>query len=355
MLGEYDYTPFLKFKVNEVSGLSVLHPSLVKELTPFLDLPRRDGLTRVGYERLVDACRKKADKYLAKFPALYLDTFDIPDAIAIPGSPNCRVLIDAFSGFLFVPVLGLDRAADHNTEIIKAKAAGELISDTVAVRFQYDEFSSFELIEDDLRELVGEAEVFDKTVFVLDCRICLNSSPAKLAKSVADFVTAAAATFDVYKFIVTGSSIPSSISDVAKPSGESIIPRVELDVYHSAQALVPTHFLSLGDYTVVSPAYSDLDIAPELLLGVTAPKVFYSFDNAHYIARGRRIKTDGYQQYDLIFEQLVRKSFYRGEDYSWGDEFIMKRAAGFRERNVTPSVVLKPTICSHITFMAYGY
>ncbi len=113
--------------------------------------------------------------------------------------------------------------------------------------------------------------------------------------------------------------------------------------------------LSLGDYTIVSPTYSELTIAPELLLSVTAPKVFYAFENYHYIARGGRIKTGGYGQYDDICEEIVSKGFYRHAPYSWGDNFIKQRADGYREKNITPSTILKPTICAHIEYMAKDY
>lgn len=126
---KHNYTPFLKFKVNEVAGLSVLNSTLKAEVTPFFDLPQKKGMTRADFERSVDSCYKKAEKYLAPFPYIFIDSFDIPDSIAKAGSPNCRVVIEAFAGFEYVPVLGLDRAADHNQAIFDAKAADEIISD----------------------------------------------------------------------------------------------------------------------------------------------------------------------------------------------------------------------------------
>lgn len=353
---KHNYTPFFKFKTNEVAGLSVLSSRLKAEVTPFFDLPRKNGMTRADFEKSVDSCYKKAEKYLTAFPYIFIDSFDIPDTIAKGGSPNCRVVIEAFADFEYVPVLGLDRAADHNQAIFDAKAADEIISDTVVVRFQPDEFASFDLIEDDLIELVNTGSgLFSSWIFVFDCRVCLESDRMKLAKNIANFVSAANKAIEVEKYIVVGSSIPASITDIAKPSDKSVIARAELEIFHAAQSMLGGALLSLGDYTIVSPTYSELTISPELLLSVTAPKVFYAFKNCHYIVRGGRIKTGGYGQYDDICEEIVSKAFYRQAPYSWGDNFIKLRADGHRERNITPSTILKPTICAHIEYMAKDY
>ena len=76
---KHNYTPFFKFKANEVAGLSVLSATLKAEVTPFFDLPRKNGMTRAEFEKTVESCRKKAEKYLTDFPYIFIDSFDIPD------------------------------------------------------------------------------------------------------------------------------------------------------------------------------------------------------------------------------------------------------------------------------------
>lgn len=352
----YNYTPFFKFKGNEVAGLSMLNAKLKEELTPFFDFARKDGMSRFDFEKSVAACAKKSNKYLKDFPYIFIDSFDIPDSIAHATTPNCRVIIEEFSDFEYVPVLGLDRAFNHNQSIFDAKAKGEIISKKIAIRFQPDEFSSFDLIDGELLDLINRGSVFfSDWIFIFDCRVCLESNRAKLATEIANFASSADKVIEVEKYIVVGSSIPASITDIAKPSDESVIPRAELEIFHTAQSITKGITLSLGDYTIVSPLYSDLTIAPELLLSVTAPKVFYTYENHHYIARGGRIKTGGYGQYDSICVEIARKSFYRKFHYSWGDNFIQERADGKGVNNVTPSTILKPTICAHIEYMSRDY
>ncbi|MBB3213911.1 hypothetical protein FHW67_003217 [Herbaspirillum sp. Sphag1AN] len=352
----YNYTPFFKFKGNEVAGLSMLNSRLKEELTPFFDFARKDGMSRLDFEKSVAVCAKKAKKYLKEFSYIFIDSFDIPDSIAYATTPNCRVIIEEFFDFEYVPVIGLDRAANHNKAIFDAKAKGEIISDKVAIRFQPEEFSSFNLIESELLDLIRKGTIFfSDWIFIFDCRVCLQSNRLKLASEIANFTLSADKAFEVGKYIVVGSSIPASITDIAKPSDESLVPRAELEIFHTAQSMAEGIVLSLGDYTIVSPLYSDLTIAPELLLSVTAPKVFYTYEHQHYIARGGRIKTGGYGQYDSICVEISQKSFYRKSHYSWGDNFIQERADGKGSNNVTPSTILKPTICAHIEYMSRDY
>ncbi len=355
MKNSNNYIPFLKFKVNEVAGLSALDPKLKENLTPFFDLARKDGMTKSAFKESVQACYKKAEKFLKPFPYIFIDTFDIPDAIAATGKPNCSILIDAFKGFNFVPVLGLDRAADHNSTIMSAKEKGKIKSDIVAIRFQPDEFSSFALIEEDLNELIDSGtELFKHWIFVFDCRVCTKNDSLQWAEEISSFINEADKKIAVHKYIITGSSVPSMITSIAKPSDESIVHRVELDIFNLIQSKVDC-ILGLGDYTIISPHYSDISIPKELMLSVTVPKVFYTYKNSHYVARGGRIKTKGYTQYDQICQDIVSKPFYRGNHYSWGDNFIKIRADGLGINNVTPSTILKPTICAHITYMALDY
>lgn len=350
------YIPFLKFKTWEVAGLSVLGKSLQSELTPFLDLVRKDGMTRADFEAHVSSCRKKADKYLSGFKYLFIDTFDVPDAIAKGVEANCRVVIDEFLDFEYVPVLGLDRALNHNSTILQAKADGEILSDIVALRLQVDDFASFELVEDELLELIEAGDDhFNSWIVIFDCRVCLTSDRNKLATDIANFVLSVRDKAKIDEFIIVGSSVPASITHIARPSDESLIARAELEIFHEAEALVGEDVLALGDYTIISPTYTELTIAPELLLSVTAPKVFYAYKNYHYIARGGRIKTQGYGQYDDICEEIVGKPFFRNAVFSWGDLFIQQRADGHRDKNVTPATILKPTICAHIEYMARQY
>lgn len=355
MSRSFSYTPFLKFKSNEVAALSVLSSELKASLTPFFDIPRKDGMTRAEFETCVAARARKAIKWLHPFPNFFLDILDIPDSIATGGTPNYSVVIDHFVNTNYIPVVGLDRASNHNSAVFDAKKSGQIKSNSIALRLQTDDFSSFDLIEPDLADLFSHGStVFTTWIVILDCRFCLAANRAKLASDAAAFLKKMRAKFPVKQFILTGSSIPGTIADLAKPQDEATIPRAELEIFHAAESMLGKGQLDLGDYTIVSPLYSELTLPPEMLQSVIAPKVLYSYQIFHYIARGGRIKTHGNQQYNEIAREITAKSFYRTPSYSWGDNFLTEKAANLPP-SVTPGNVLKPTICAHITYMAQDY
>lgn len=348
------YTPFLKLKANEVGAIAELSADVKQCLVPFFDLPRKDGMTEAAFCTMVTKSARKIEKYLGVSQSFYLDNFDIPDDITVGGGPSYRFVVDEFSSMSFIPVLGLDRTAAHNQAVFKAKQDGVIQSDIAAVRLLEDDFEAFELIEDELRELFdGGKGSFNKWVLILDCRVCLNLIADAHAIKLSQFIEAAVSAFKFAEIIVTGSSVPASISDVAKVAQQSALERIELQIYQELRSRTSIEPIGLGDYTVVSPMYSEITLPPEMMLNVTAPKVIYSHDAIHYIARGGALKTHarGNLQYNDIAVNIVSSPFYRGSAYSYGDCFLDEKAQMMGSL-VTPGSILKPTINAHITYMA---
>ena len=177
-------------------------------------------------------------------------------------------------------------------------------------------------------------QVFQECTLIIDCRVCLNVNPSAEARRIYDFLSVAEERFAFSEVIVTGSSLPASIGQVAKTTEESELHRVELQIFDALRRYGGMDHVGLGDYTVVSPLYSDISLPPEMLLNITAPKILYAHGVVHYIARGGALKP-----------------FYRGRHYSFGDAFIAMKAL-MGGSMVTPGSVLKPTINAHITYMA---
>lgn len=348
------YTPFLKLKANEVGALVSLADEISGQMIPFFDLPMKSGLTEVAFLAMVDKSARKMEKYFGSDRRFFLDNFDIPDAITISGQPNFSYVAAAFSKLSYIPVIGLNRSPAHNAAVFDGKDEGIVDCSRVAVRLVGDDFEDFDLVESDLSDLMGQAlEVFDDCILIIDCRLCLNADPGVEASRIHAFLTAAEAKFPFVEIIVTGSSLPASIGQVAKTTEESELNRVELQIFDALRILGGMNHVGLGDYTVVSPLYSDVTLPPEMLLNVTAPKVLYAHGIVHYIARGGALKTHvrGNLQYNDMLSDLSKMAFYRGKNYSFGDAFIAEKA-NMEGSMVTPGSVLKPMINAHITYMA---
>ena len=349
-----NYVPFLKFKSNEIGALATLAPDLQAKTFPFLDLPKKEGMNEGAFLQLVAKTERAYKTHLKSFPAFFLDNFDIDDTIKVGGQENYSAVIDKFGVYQkFIPVIGLDRPEARNELIFQAKADGRISSQNIAIRLQYEDFQSFGAIEEDLKNLqIRGGGLFDYWTMVLDNRVCINIDTDQRSNLIKRFLQHATAKLKIHAVILAGSSFPASISEVMKVNSEINHPRQELSVYRSVfqAALHPS--VHLGDYTIVSPLYSDATIPAEAMQNVIAAKTIYTHGDVHYVARGGALKThsSGRLQYNDIAAKIIAQPFYRGANYSHGDNFLHQKAQ-MQGSGVTPGSILKPTINAHITYM----
>jgi len=107
-----------------------------------------------------------------------------------------------------------------------------------------------------------------------------------------------------------------------------------------------------GDYTTVSPFYSDKEFDPRILQKVTAPRLIYSFHQSHYVSRGTSLDKGGHEQYLEMTKELCDQKFFR-EDYSFGEVYFAEKSKGVGG-NATNATVVKPSVVAHITYMVMG-
>lgn len=353
-----NYVPFLKFKVNEIAALATLTPAIKSIIFPFLDLPKKNGMNEDGFMRMLLRSRRAYDKHLKNLPSFFLDNFDIDDAIKVAGDENYSAVIRIFGDLeKFVPVVGLDRPKSRNDRVFSSKAAGEISGRSIAIRLQYEDFQSFSLIKDELKEFKRKGEgLFDRWILVMDNRLCLPDDVVQRGNLINRFLQKAQGDFEFSSVIIAGSSIPASIRDLAKVQTELHQIRHELAIYRAVSALAHHPDVHFGDYTVVSPLYSDLNIPPEAMQNVIAAKTIYSYGDVHYIVRGGALKTHsrGRLQYNDIAARIVSQVFYRGPAFSNGDKFLYEKSQHIGS-GVTPGTVIKPTINTHITYMINSF
>jgi len=351
------YIPFLKLKPNEIMALKELETTSKQQLTPFFDFPYKKKRTEDEFKKTANDMILKINRYLKDVPYFYLDNFDVDSNLTIDGGNNYIYLLNACDGLFVVPVISIDRSSEHMQSVCNAKDNRHLISDRVALRFVEEDFNNFNVVADEIEELL--ADTFSKFTcidLIIDCRICSDQNIDSLVSKITAFIKDFNSTYPISKAIVTGSSISASIGDILKTNNEVELPRVELYIFDKVSTQIGDDFnLVLGDYGIVSPDYSDLSIDPRLILSVTTSKFFYTFDRSHYVIRGGSLKKHkrGYGQYNDAAEIIVAKPFFRGSDYSFGDNFIEEKSRSIGS-NVTPSTILKPTINSHVAYMLNG-
>ncbi|WP_082746861.1 beta family protein [Burkholderia sp. MSMB1826] len=351
-----EYTPFLKFKQNEISALAEFERYRNKSVVPFFDIPRPKDISE---SEILDRIRigvRQIERHLpdANF---YIDNFDLDDSINLNGKNQYTYILQAVSHLNAIPVVALNRDGSHNPA---ALTAVQKIGCDVAIRLTIEDIESYKLTKPDLVAiwpLLIDAKPREIHV-IIDFRV-IASDLDKLKDVAVNFVNSLCADFYVDRIVFTGSSIPPVITAILSTNSSTSIERQEWHLWKKIEASLSKSILSksnFGDYGLVSPEYSDLDLEIWLVQGVAAPKVFYTYDTRYFVVRGGAFKThpNGYGQYFDIADAIVAKPFYRKPAYSFGDKYIYDRSTlttKRAKRGGSPSSWLKATLSSHITFI----
>ncbi|MBW3531901.1 MULTISPECIES: beta family protein [Shewanella] len=347
-----NYTPFLKFKVAEIGALKALKDSELRSITPFFDLATKNDITADDLENTITKGARKYELNFKNANGFYIDDYDIDDSIRIQGSIVYDFLIDTFQKIDFIPVVGLDRTVTRNNSVLSSL----VISDTVAIRLNQDDFVSYTLIEDEISDLISDMiGNFDKLHLILDCRLCIKSDPVELSNRLIMFITSITQHHSFDKIVITGSSIHASIAEILSVSTEETLSRVECKVFDLVGQKISLE-LGFGDYTVISPNYSDVNIPKSALRKVMTPKIIYSYNDKYHFLRGGAIETHprGAKQYDDMCKKLVTYAFFRKKNYSVGDKYLEEKSRSVGT-DALPHSIGKYLINAHMTYMINDY
>jgi hypothetical protein len=316
------YYPFLKLKKNELLCLKDLEDNISASIIPFFDIAKPQVLSEASVQKSIDSGKKELFRHWNSENAFYIDSFDIPDSIEINEQHAYKYVLEELSEFNLIPVIGLNRHSHHRYH------AEKFINDTgiakIAIRLTPDDFSDFTLIEVDLNLLL---EPFDKLEkhFIFDCRLILSEDNVNsLKRDMLAFIDEL--DIEYSKIIFTGSSISAKIGDHSQTNEQISIPRFEWKIFKAVKKIHSA--INYGDYSIISPNYSDANIAPELLRNLSTPKIFYSSKDETHIFRGSGFTASrrGQKQYFDLAKDLVAKKYYRGKEYSVGDNFIFEKS-----------------------------
>ena len=353
------YVPFLKTKANEFAAIKKLDVKIAENITPFFDINRKaekkssptqqnatfSNYTESEYRKLIEKLSKKFKLNTKEISLFYLDDYDIDNDLFINGEQSYGYVIKQFQFYSFIPVIGADRTLERNEIVFNNKDI--IQSNTVAIRIIGEDLQTSLF---DFKTLTNKAkEFFTNIELIIDLRILPEDA------DIADYfvkISKFMQKVDSFsKVIITGSSIPKSIGEIVSTNKIKDIARKELELFTMLNVSYPN--LIYGDYTIVSPYYSDVDMPAEMLLNITAAKVIYSYGKVHHVYRGESLKSGNYQQFKDFCEDIASQTFFRGEEYSYGDDFIFN--AKNRDGNITQSSILAPTINAHISYMYKDY
>jgi len=342
------YCPFLKFNDGELTALFNLSSRDKSSIIPMLEIPRDDKCKEDKLIRKIDRCAKRMSKNLESSFSLFIDNLEVPDNITINGYDNYLYIINSFSSFDIIPVIGFDRVSSHND--IGIEYANKK-SKKIALRVTQDYYDNFFAYKRDLDDVLKRINSDVINILLLDCNYIDDTAfMGKCKMNILKILYYILKINKYSKIILCGSSIPSPIGNKVKTGTSIFLTRNEILLYKEIVDSLKEIEILFGDYTVVSPGYAEINIKPEAMYNVITPKIIYSKLDSQFVIRGYKIKTHGLDQYFSQAETIIKESFYRGDDYSYGDKYLYEKAK-YRGKNITPSSIIGPTVNAHIKYM----
>ena len=346
------YVPFLKLKNNEVSALEALNAAILANITPLFDIPRVKDMNESDFINRVRIALKSLNTHWNKDKWFYIDVFDITPTLKPRGRNVYRYTLDKFHEFKIIPVVGLDRDQDH-LDSVMAFLQKIQKKTKVAIRLLPSDFISFEAVESEIEDLLGNIIDLSESVdLLLDARTLTRDSVKRIASDAAIFANIFASKYECRRIVISGSSIPSSVSDIVGTNEEATFARLEKQLWTTFNNKCKIKNIAFGDYGVVSPEYSDIDLSPEMFPNITTPKIIYTCDDKYYAVRGAAFKThpDGYRQYFYLAQKVATKPFFRGDKFSAGDKYIYQRSSG-KGTSGSPGSWIKIVVNAHMSFV----
>ena len=334
-------------KMGEIVALINLRYEDREKIIPLIDIPSDSKITEEKLVKHINQNVKKMEKNIEANFSFYLDNYEISDDVKINNKHNYEFILESFKYFNIIPVIGLDRSKLHNK--IAIKYANKNIG-KIAFRISNEFFDSFLVYKNDFKEIIDLISSNLHSTLLIDCRYIDDNNLDNYEKYIIGILEEIIDKDIFMNIVISGSSIPENIKNTVKVDTNVYLNRNEVDLYKKIKLFYPIDKIIFGDYTVISPDVFELNIDPKLYLNFMTSKIIYSQLNSHYFTRGKNIKQYGFEQYIEQAKDIIRQSFYRTKEFSWGDKYLFDKA-NYGGTNITPATIIGPTVNAHIAFM----
>lgn len=346
------YFPYLKAKQNEFLALRNCSDRAFGNIIPFFDIPRGTDDDEARTRNNI----KKAKVYLERLLKVrdltfYLDVYDIAPTIRPDSAHVYEYVLDQFDGYSVIPVLGLDREDEHNDAVLNRE---EKYS-TVAIRLQVENLETPKATVAAINMLISDFKSKVSFDVILDFRVLDEKYAAHIANAVS--IIEKLSNNDLVEVIViTGSSIPPVITELCKPESCAHFKKFEVALFEqvchqlSHGAYSKLHY---GDYTVVSPNYSDSSIPVGLMRTVQTPKIIYGNESKSIVIRGGALQSKGDAQFFNLAATLTTSGIFRGKTFSGADTYIDDVANRLVASCGNPSKWTNITIEAHLEYFSH--
>ncbi|NOY73685.1 MAG: hypothetical protein GXP14_15190 [Gammaproteobacteria bacterium] len=317
------YVPVLKWRMAEYQALHRLYDLVKDRIIPLVNIPP------IEYDFEERRLKKTAHEQVEPFPEKFKSKWggrkafvDIDESLHDEFMDNGDSVVNYVFDELHIraqepiPVTGISRSKNYQAVI---KAAHKKLKSGLALRVRVEEL----MHPDASNHIAGIIKThrlnYDEIDLIIDLGVPQSFEPyGVFAKALAKRIKSIASLDSFRSLIVVATSI--NISDV-KPPGD-VIQRHEWSLYKAlVDELGEDNAPMYGDYCIELPGYSSLDmrfIKP-------AGKVVYATEDSWFIRKGGAFRGNEHQMIRHC-KDVIASGFYKGAEYSWGDETIYNTA-----------------------------
>lgn len=308
-------------------ALKHLFDSVRPHIMPVIDIaaPTRDA-DRVGAIKYIERNIRRVEESVGGFAAVFVDSSELDPEFRLDGDvhPLARLAESVINaGVHPIAVTGLHRDDGHRDAALAIAKAQKLPA--TCVRLDATDVSTATLTRRGLHDLLDTSSLKPHAVYLLLDLQCLFGGDHKaISKQVLRFLKLLEGETWA-GILVGGYGFPDQLSSVCATNAQTYLHRVEQDVFRDASLVDMTAPRWFADYTVLSPAFVELD--GRLIGKVMAPKAFYTLEDVWFVVRGSAFSRhpDGYAQYYSMADDIVALDEFCGADFSYGDQYISDR------------------------------
>lgn len=329
------YFPLLRWKLGERSALANLTPAVKNQINPIIEFPPDCDYND---QKLLNFCDTTVNDWGINLP-FFLDLSSVDydgapngtnhPALALLGAAHQRQLT-------LLPIISLNMDPDLFIAIQQAYRSG--YCSNIALRITEEEEDT---AANDASEMIRDLGVKQSDVdLVIDLRDVSNGAIRVKIRSLNALVAQFGTGYR--RSIVLSGAIPGDLGNYIGTDDDGYIPRHDWRLWLQTRRIQNLNHLLFGDYTTIPCEFRDIPY-------MGAPKAKYTLEEEWFVIKGHRARgRDNQRQMQALV--IVNSNFYRGPQYSFGDNRIYQCSDGSWGPG-NPTNWVTNDINQHITFV----
>lgn len=320
------YVPILKAKRGEFNALRNLSVPAKTNITPVIEVYTDEEFETNGTVYFDDVSTRITTDWGLDTP-IFIEVNPFDPAERINNVHPVTLMFQELrsKGVYGIPVTSFDRDVDYQNAIRDVIATDHR---GVMLRITEDDFGDLVTpnILQPLRDLLGVLHIENNaTDLLLDFDYNDFSQRGRVVLMIRTLYPVIPNITSWRTITIASTSFPQSMSGFSTTINPSILPRVEWNVWNSLLPFMDTvgRKSSFGDYAINFPDLPTVD--PRFMRPST--NIRYSTITDWLIFKGASFRAGG-ASFRGLSQQVTQHRDYRGQAYSWGDDYIFQCSNG---------------------------